>query len=241
MVSSNYYLLIYKSQLRRSALIKILNLFVIIQLIFLSHSWAIQSPNSLKTICIGDLELTSATKDYENNARQLAIKYQITDQEILARLIFSEGLSTGCLNHKVCSNIISFKEHIFNKIGWGIALRIKNSIYDVVFKKFQFRTSFSPKMSDNKKNIFAHFFLCPEVSESYLKESKIRYEDLFQSAFIITGDIIHSKSIPSDYKKVTNFFYPKSPVFGEITPRWATDSNLIKRISNEWIKFYHVK
>lgn len=241
MVSSNYNLLIYQYQLRKTTLIKIWNLFFIIQLIFLSHSRAARSPNTLNPVCMGDLELTSVTKDYENNARQLAVKYQLTDQEVLARLIFSEGLSTGCLNHKVCSNVGSFKEHVFNKIGLGIALRIKNNIYDVVFKKSQFRTSFSPKMSGKKKNIFAHFFLCPEASESYLKDSDIRYDDLFQNAFIVAGDIIHSKSIPSDYKKVTNFFYPKSPVFGEITPRWAIESNLIKKISNEWIRFYNVK
>lgn len=215
-------------------------LIFIIVFMFFTSAWSLSS-DSLNSICMGDLNLTSATNDYEKNARQLAIKYQLTDQNILARLIFSEGLSTGCLNHKDCSNNSEFKNNIFNKIGRGISLRIKKSVYDVVFRKFQFRTSFSPKMSGKKKNIYAHFFLCPEASESYLKDSSIKYEDLFQSAFIAAGEVLYSQSIPQDYQKVTNFFYPQSPVFGNIKPRWANDSNLIKKISNEWIQFYHVK
>jgi hypothetical protein len=37
---------------------------------------------------------------------------------------------------------------------------------------------------------------------------------------------------------VTNFYYPRSPVFGELTPGWAKAKPII---SNKWIKMYNLR
>ncbi len=191
--------------------------------------------------CLGTLDMTTKTKNYEDNARALALKYHLADHDVLARLIFSEGLSTGCLKHPDCSSIDLFKENIFEKIAWGIASRIKKNAYDTVFKKYQFRTSFSPKMSGNKENIFATFFLCPEKSEPYLQLGSLDYKDLYGEAYQLAKEVLQNKKIPNSYQHVTNFFYPQSPVFGHLTPNWASEANLLKNISNSWVQMYRVK
>jgi len=214
---------------------------LLIHTILVSTTFAGVLINLNKPYCIGTIELTTQTKEYEKNARNLALKHKLTDLDVLARLIFSEGLSTGCLGEKECSSSHLFKENIFDKIGWGISKRIKNSVYDVVFKKYQFRTSFSPIMNGNKKNIFANFFLCPEMSENYLQVNQLNFEELFINAKVIAKEILTTNKIPYNYQHVSNFYYPKSPVFGKLTPKWAKESNLLKEISNNWIKFYRSK
>jgi hypothetical protein len=225
------------------------SLFILmtLSLSLLSHAETLFAAN---TICLGDLNDTTVTKDYEANARKLAMSQKLTAEDVLTRLIFAESLSTGCLRHEDCNTVADFKITILTKIGWGIAKRFKsranekdqaklrNDIYDTVFKKFQFRTSFTPKMSGDRENIFAQAFLCPEKIKNYLSEVNINYLDLLKAAQEVAAQVIKNPII-GDYRFVTNFYYPKSPVFGELTPDWAKNAKPI--ISNDWIKMYNLK
>jgi hypothetical protein len=220
--------------------------------IFLFFSLLSHSENTIvvNSVCLGQLSDTTATKDFETNARKLAQAQKLSAEDVLARLIFSEGLSTGCLRDEDCNTVADFKTNILTKIGWGIAKRFKNKnnqknntqlnkdIYDTVFKKLQFRTSFTPKMSGNRDNIYAQAFLCPEKVKTYLSEVNLNYLELLKAAQEVAAQV-SNEDIIGDYRFVTNFFYPKSPVFGEITPLWAKVAKPI--IGNKWISMYNIR
>lgn len=224
---------------------------VLIFLSFSSMSHAFdENAAAANSVCIGELQDTTFNKEYEANARKLAKTQRLTAEDVLARIIFSEGLSTGCLRHEDCNNVADYKITILTKIAWGIAKRFKNKnnlknpeqlekdIYDVVFQKAQFRTSFTPKMSGGRENIYAQAFLCPEKIKNYLAEVNMSYLELLQAAQEVANRVINNPII-GDYRFVTNFYYPKSPVFGELTPDWAKNNKPI--ISNDWIRMYNLK
>jgi hypothetical protein len=202
------------------------------------------------SVCIGDLQDTSINKEYEVNARKLAKSQRLMAEDVLARLIFSESLSTGCLRHEDCNTVADFKVSILTKIAWGIAKRFKNknnlknseqlenSVYDTVFQRAQFRTSFTPKMRGGRENIYAQAFLCPEKVKNYLADVNINYLELFNVAQEL-ANMVMTSPIAGDYRFVTNFYYPKSPVFGELTPDWTKNHKPI--ISNDWIRMYDLK
>lgn len=182
-------------------------------------------------------QVDKATNSEEVFARKAAEKNDLSKYEILARLIYSESLSSGYW--KGTCNAHS-GEDIMQAIGWGAMNRIKtklatslNAYTDVVFAKMQFRTSFSSK----KENPFAQAFLCPLKSQKYLNEitgkntAKITAEKLFKTAQETAQKIIDSyekNGIPAEYKGVTNFFYPESEFFGEMRPAWAKNPEAAK-------------
>jgi hypothetical protein len=232
------------------------NLMVLLSLCLcptLSYSLASHSAAGVvvNSNCIGDLYNTSnsKSKDFETNARKLAVAQNLTAEDVLARLIFSEGLATGCLRDEECNTVADFKINILTKIGWGIAKRFKSKanqnnpmqlnkdIYDTVFKKLQFRTSFVPTISSNRENIYAQAFLCPEKVKNYLGEVNLNYLELLKAAQEVAVEVSNNPII-GDYRFVTDFYYPKSPVLGELIPTWTKPVKPI--ISNNWISMYHV-
>ncbi len=90
------------------------------------------------------------------------------------------------------------------------------------------------------ENIFSQFFICPQISEKYLIEMGLNWEKVFSSAMKSAKEILESKVVPKSFEKVTNFFYPLSPVFGSLRPKWAKKENLIISLSHQWIEFYHI-
>lgn len=169
----------------------------------------------------------------ESQARQQAESAGLSKEELLARLIYSESLSTGYWNQKC---LAESRDAIMKSIGWGIMNRVKDkastslSTYmDVIFGKNQFRTSFSGK----KVNPFAKAFLCPLGADVYLKTAVVKTSaaELYKKAGEIAEAIVQeyeSSGIPAKYKDITNFFYPESEFFGEMRPKWAPNKNALQ-------------
>ncbi|WP_413289465.1 hypothetical protein [Bdellovibrio sp. HCB337] len=170
------------------------------------------------------------TNTEEKFARNEAEKAGLSKEELLARLIYSEGLSTGYWKKKCNANT---DDDIMKNIGWGIMNRVKtrasttlDAYSDVIFGKNQFRTSFSRA----RANPFANAFLCPLKSQKYLDGAteKVDAKELYKKTQAIAESIIaeyERSGIPTTYKGITNFFYPYSEFFGEIRPEWAKDKD----------------
>ncbi len=170
----------------------------------------------------------------EAHARSEAEKAKLSDSEVLARLIFSEALSSGYWRG-LCN--ASSTEALFTSIGWGIVNRVKKSsgsdaLFDTVFARGQFRTSFSSAkkaidgFSGKITNPFAAAFLCPHRAQIYLNQSSQQPSAiiLFEKAHAVAKEIVSTPTIPEKYRGITNFFYPKSEFFGEMRPPWAKNS-----------------
>ncbi|RYZ79279.1 MAG: hypothetical protein EOP04_28080, partial [Proteobacteria bacterium] len=115
-------------------------------------------PSTAKEFGTCKPQLDPKTNTEEAFARKASEASDASKAEILARLIYSEALSTGYWNGK-CN--AKSDADIMTGIGWGIMNRVKGKsgpdVYaDVIFGKSQFRTSFSGK----KENPFAEAFLC---------------------------------------------------------------------------------
>jgi hypothetical protein len=194
------------------------------------------------------------TKSEEGFAKAEAEKNDLPKEEMLARLIYSESLSTGYWHgHCEAPSVKS----VMKGIGWGVMKRVTakaksqlDPYKEAIFAPKQFRTSFSGK----KENAFAEAFLCPLKSDSYLDKSTINIgaAALYKQAQDIAKEIIvnYEKSgLPTEYKKITNFFYPKSEFFGEMRPAWAKDKdpsknkgykNILEVKQNPCIEFYEL-
>jgi hypothetical protein len=196
----------------------------------LAGSGGASAAKSTKTISYAAVELAGCkpqedlkTKNEEDFAKAEAEKNDLPKEEMLARLIYSETLSTGYW-HGLCEapSIRSMMEGI----GWGVMKRVKakaksqlDPYKEAIFAPKQFRTSFSGK----KENAFAEAFLCPLKSDRYLVKATVNIgaATLYKQAQDIAKEIIASyekSGLPNDYKKITNFFYPKSEFFGEMRP-----------------------
>ena len=204
---------------------------------------------------LGDCKpaLDPKTNTEEVFARNASEKADLSNAEILARLIYSESLSTGYWNGKC--NAKSDLD-IMTGIGWGIMNRIKGKsgktpYADVIFGKSQFRTSFSGK----KDNPFAEAFLCPSKSQNYLNQTSTKEKsiDLYRRAQQLSEKIVaefEATKIPPAYSGITNFFYPQSEFFGEMRPTWAPDKdatknkgymNILKVADKPCVEFYKLK
>ena len=194
------------------------------------------------------------TKSEEGFAKAEAEKNDLPKEEILARLIYSETLSTGYW-HGLCS--APSVESMMEGIGWGVMKRVQaksksqlDPYKEAIFALKQFRTSFSGK----KQNAFAEAFLCPLKSDTYLSKATVKSEAavLYKQAQDTAKKMIatyEKSALPAEYKKITNFFYPKSEFFGEMRPSWAKDpdaaknkgyKNILKVDKNPCIEFYQL-
>lgn len=191
----------------------------------------------------------------EASARKLAENAGLGKEEILARLIYSESLSSGYWNNR-CN--AKSADDIMKGVGWGIMNRVKgkassslDAYSDIVFAPKQFATSFS----SSKPNPFAEAFLCPLESDKYLQTAAKRHKasDLYKKAQKIAAEIISEyehEGLPQSHKGITNFFYPQSEYFGELRPKWAPDKdarknkgylNLLGVTDNPCVEFYRLK
>lgn len=196
-----------------------------------------------------------ALQQSEASARKHAETAGLSKEEILARLIYSESLSSGYWNGR-CN--AKSADDIMTSIGWGIMNRVKgkasatlDAYSDVIFAPKQFATSFS----SSKPNPFAEAFLCPLESDKYLQAAvkKDKASDLYKKSQKIASEIISEyerDGLPQSHKGITNFFYPQSEYFGELRPKWAPDKdakknkgyiNLLGVNDNPCVEFYRLK
>lgn len=209
-------------------------LFTSLILSLVSYAGEIANTHAVKSSTVGNssqvvVELggCSPSKGQEEvSARKAAEAVGLSKEEILARIIYSESLSSGYWNRKCQA---PSGEDVMKAVGWGVMNRVKakgkNSLdaySDVVFAKKQFRTSFSAA----KQNPFAVAFLCPLKAKAYLDkcEGKPSADKLYKTAQDMAKGIVEEfeeSGIPQKYKGVSNFFYPRSEFFGEMRPGWA--------------------
>jgi len=199
----------------------------------------------------------------EAYAKREAMKADLGKEEILARLIFAESLSSGYWNNK-CN--ATSEEIVMTSIGWGIMNRVRqkarNSLdpyADVIFANKQFTTSFSktynvPSSKEKKENPFSIIFLCPLKALTYLSKAQKNapVATLYAEAQKTARSLITSyetNSFPDDYKVVTNFWYPRSE-HNNTRPAWAPNEspNLnpgylagLSAKQNPCIEFYNLK
>lgn len=180
----------------------------------------------------------SAPTGEEAVVRQAAEAAGLDGREVLARLVFAEALSTGYWSGRC--QAAAGGESLFEGVAWGVARRIvervgrgkvgavpDKAVFDVVFGRNQFRTSFSGR---GKPNPFAQALLCPLSAQAYLKQAGDA-QTLFAQARQTADRVL--AALDDHYRQGTalshpafrasNFFYPHSERFGELRPAWAAN------------------
>jgi hypothetical protein len=143
-----------------------------------------------------------------------------SDQELLTRLVYAEGLSTGFADD----------QSVYDAIAWGVMNRVRlgessqsmqraygQGIHGVIFKKGQFNPAVS------KRSPFSKAFLCPDHAKHW-----IMARDGAERA--ISG--LNNPFIQTPWEKqnglslVVNFYYPKSiQAKGKLAP-WEGSKSL---------------
>lgn len=178
------------------------------------------------------LKCKPAPKAEETKAREASEEENFSDHEVLARLIFSETLSTGYYK-KVCE--AASDEALMEAIGWGVVNRVDkyspkrddpkpDAFFHIVFQPRQFRTSFSGK----NDNPYARYFLCPDLAAEYFQKAESTENALavYAKAKEVAARIIDTyqrSGLPTNYSKITHFFFPHSDQGGNTRPSWAKD------------------
>jgi hypothetical protein len=153
---------------------------------------------------------------------------KLTDEELLARLSFAEGMSTSCPNPAV-----------FESISWGVANRAKlghlssrfkkkygRGIPGVIFKAGQFNPAVS------SKSRFSKLFLCPTSEPNWalhwthvVNAAQKVMTSPEKNPFFIT----HWEKM-SQVSLVTHFYYPKSEQATGKAPKWANPARSLKKV-----------
>jgi hypothetical protein len=145
------------------------------------------------------------TRAADETPRAAVMKIQPTDEELLARLAYAEGRSTGFADDPL----------VYQGIAWGVMSRVRLSevsassrrqygsgIAGVIFQPQQFNPAVSPRSA------FAKDFLCPQHAARWrlavdATRAARRGQDnpLIQTAWERRRDL----------SLVVNFYYPQSP------------------------------
>jgi hypothetical protein len=183
------------------------------------------------------------SSDPKASVESVTTANNISDQELLARLVYAEGLSTSFAEDQL----------VYDAIAWGVMNRVRlgessqsmrhtygQGIQGVIFKKGQFNPAIS------KKSPFSKTFLCPDHAKhwSMAKGAAER---------AIKG--VNNPFIQSLWEKrnglslVVNFYYPKSiQAKGTLAP-WEGNKSLSfigdilidgKMLSANSIRFYRL-
>ena len=168
----------------------------------------------------------------------------ISDQQLLARLVYAEGLSTGFADDQL----------VYDAIAWGVMNRVRlgessqsmrrtygQGIHGVIFKKGQFNPAVS------RKSPFSKAFLCPDHAKHW-SMSKSAAEKAFKG--------VNNPFIQTSWEKrnglslVVNFYYPNSTqAKGPLAP-WEGNKSLSfidniqingKILSANTFRFYRLK
>lgn len=161
-------------------------------------------------------------KGDESN-EELIRQHKLTDFEVLARLVFAEGIST---NLEKCGK---YGSSLFESLAWGVENRVAlakaspayakmfgTGIQGVIFKKAQFNPAVS------KKSSYSKLFLCPTEHADWKKywaysaaaADKV-LQNPKQNPFLKTGPQKQGVSA------VTHFYYPHSSQATQPPVAWA--------------------
>jgi hypothetical protein len=180
----------------------------------------------------------------ETSTESLVASPSINDQELLARLVYAEGLSTSFGDDHL----------VYDAIAWGVMNRVRLGersrsmqctyglgIRGVIFKKGQFNPAIS------KRSQFSKEFLCPKHAARWNMAKNA-------SETAIKGN--GNPFIQTPWEKrnnlslVVNFYYPQSiQAKGRLAP-WEGNKSLtfigdvemgMKTLSAERVRFYRLK
>lgn len=183
------------------------------------------------------------SSDPKANIGSITTVKNISNQELLARLVYAEGLSTGFPDDQL----------VYDAIGWGVMNRVRlgkssqrmqhaygKGIHGVIFKKGQFNPAIS------KRSPFSNAFLCPDHAKhwSMAKGAAERAINGVNNPFIQTP-----WEKRNGLSLVVNFYYPKSTqAKGKLAP-WEGNKSLTfigdilidgKILSADLIRFYRL-
>lgn len=184
----------------------------------------------------------------EQSPEQVIQLAQITDQEVLTRLVFAEGLSTGFQKAPECERLGA---EIFQAIAWGVMNRVRlaeksprlakkygTGLRGVVFKPGQFNPAVS------RKSRFSRLFLCPTESKAFEKD----WANASQAASRSLSSNQGNPFIQTEWEKrtelslVTHFYYPRSEQATRVPPPWADPSRATKTgVDSRCIWFFRLE
>ncbi len=199
--------------------------FLLVTLIFIFGLSTFASANDLP------LKPRCFSQKNKKDHRSILSGVEISDAELLTRLVFTEGISTNYKNTKVCKH--SHTE-IFEAIAWGVMNRVRlanasekckqkygSGIKGVIFKTGQFNPSFS------KHSRFAKLFLCPKLQ-------KKNWVELWATALAAAQKAISfpelNPFLQTEWERehhislVSHFYYPSSRQARGKRPMWVDTS-----------------
>ncbi|MEN6320528.1 MAG: hypothetical protein ABFD82_17460 [Syntrophaceae bacterium] len=184
------------------------------------------------------------SQDVQTNTESIIDSHPMSDQELLARLVYAEGLSTGFGDDRL----------VYDSIAWGVMNRVRLGkvshsirraygfgIRGVIFKKGQFNPAVS------KRSQFSKAFLCPDHASRWTMA-----QSAADTAMKGAGNPFIQKSWErqNNLSLVVNFYYPHSiQAQGRFAP-WEGNKSLIfigdlpmgdTTLSAEHIRFYRLK
>ena len=179
-------------------------------LLLAEAAWAVEPPACLPRVA--------------NEAPRVAMmRHSPTDQELLARLAYAEGRSTGFADNP----------QVYQGIAWGVMNRVRLSevsaqarrqygsgVAGVIFQPRQFNPAVSPRSA------FATDFLCPQQAERWqmaldaataaLRGQANPFLQIVQTAW----EQRHGRAL------TVNFYYPQSPQARGTQAPWENSPSL---------------
>ena len=165
------------------------------------------------------------------------------DEELLARLVYAEGMSTGFGDDVLVSEAIAWG--VMNRVRLGdVSPRMRRaygrSIRGVIFKKGQF----NPAVSE--KSVFSRSFVCPDHPARWSMARKA-------AARAVRGEGNPFLQTPwekeSGLSLVVNFYYPQSSQAKGPLPPWEESKALVfigdvkiegRTLSADRVRFYRL-
>lgn len=158
--------------------------------------------------------------DPKASVESIVSEQLISDQELLARLVYAEGLSTGFPDEQA----------VYDAIGWGVMNRVRlgeasqsmrraygQGIGGVIFKKGQFNPAVS------KRSPFSKAFLCPD-NVLHWRMAKTAAAKAIKGT---SNPFIHTSwERRHDLSLVVNFYYPQSVQAREKLAPWEGSKSL---------------
>ncbi len=164
---------------------------------------------------------------------------KVSDQEVLARLVFAEGLSTGCLGNA------DQDPAVFELLAYGVMNRVRLSerfemfakkygsgVRGVVFQPKQF----NPAVSSQSK--YSRYFLCPFDVTRDSEDQKRLWKLAWQAAGKAVLRPSDNPFLLTEWEKkkglslVTHFYYPKSVQATRVPPNWVD----VSENSRTWVR-----
>ena len=181
--------------------------------------------------------------DSKKSAESIIAANKMNDHELLARLVFAEGLSTGFGDDPM----------VYEAIAWGVMNRVRlgeaspgmrraygRCISGVIFKKGQFNPAVS------KKSPFSKAFLCPDDPRRWImakNAARIAIEGAGNPFIRTPWEKRHGLSL------VVNFYYPRSVQAKGLAAPWEGSKSLQfigdlstdgKALSASRVRFYRL-